>query len=135
MPTVKRIKRKRGGNAYQIGFYRQGERFWLSLPSFFNRDDANEIAANVARIIEAEKAERELDARTAAWVRRAPRIIRRKLEALELIERTERLTLGELVDEYERAETLRLKAVTLQTKRASFKWLFLYFKELKLIFH
>lgn len=59
MPTIKRIKRKKGGNAFQIGFYRQGERRWLSLPSFFTRADAAEIAANVARIIEAEKAGRE----------------------------------------------------------------------------
>jgi integrase len=116
MATVKTIKRKRC-TAYQIGYTLHGVRRWLSLGSYYQKEDAEEIALVVDKIVASLTTGLPLDCRTQLWLDHAPDDLLNRLARSELIRAAENPTFEELFESYLESESTRLKPGTMANKR------------------
>ncbi len=107
MATIKAIKRKKR-TAYQIGFTVNGIRSWLSLGSNYGKEDVQEIALVIDKIVASISSGLELESRTKVWLEHAPEDLRERLDKAGLIESTRTPTLGEVIDAYWELEVPKL---------------------------
>lgn len=128
MATVKEIKRKTT-TAYQIEFWQNSKRRYLSLGSKYDAAEAYDVAANVDRITLATELGRPLDRRTALWLEGIPADLQRRLENVGLIEIEKDPTVEEIFDAYWEAEYYGLKPTTQSSKRQARRRFFEFFKE------
>lgn len=116
MAWVTKRKRKQG-TAYLIEFSLNGRKKSLFLPREYGENDARQIAGIVSRVCAAIETGGQLDKQTFAWLSNAPRNLIERFERAGLVEPSERFTLRELFDAYERAEEPRIKSTTLDVAR------------------
>lgn len=123
MATIKTIQRKKG-TAYQIGYTLHGIRSWLSLGSNYTKEDAQEIALVVDKIIASLESNLPLDPRTKLWLEHTPDDLRRRLSKAGLVDVMRVPTLGEVFDAYWELEIPKLKTSTATVRAWSKRKLF-----------
>lgn len=118
MSTIERVKRKRGGVAWRVSFYR-GRRVKITLPQCFTKSDARALANCVDEIIAAHK--RGGVARVQTYLDGAPSLILEKLARAGLVDLQPLKSLGELLDDYEKDVARRLAPSTVASLVAIFR--------------
>ncbi|MBQ9016629.1 tyrosine-type recombinase/integrase [Candidatus Saccharibacteria bacterium] len=118
MSTIERIKRKRGGVAFRVSFYR-GRRVKVTLPQCFTLSDARALANCIDEILAAQK--RGGVARVETYLESAPPLVLEKLARAGLVDLQPLKTLGELLDDYEKDVARRLAPSTVASLVAIFR--------------
>lgn len=127
MATIKTVKRKNGATAYQINWYENGKRRYLSLGSAYSKREVENARVAVERIQHCEESGEPLDRRTQRWLEDASPSMRDRLEAAGLIKVERDITLEELWDAYWEDEYYQMKPTTQSNKRQSRRRFFEYF--------
>ena len=117
MATLRKRLSKRGVPAFQVGYYFQGKRRWISLDARYSERDAKEVALNVDRIVGAIATGGEVDKRTRAWLETIGDDLRERLASAGLVKIERVPTLGEIFEAYWDAEYFDLKPTTQSSKR------------------
>ena len=128
MATVVKQKRKRV-DAYQIHFKFRGERRFLSLGSKYGKEECDEIARYVDKLVTACETDAALDRRSLAWLDSISDDLRERLANVDLIRIKRVPTLGELWAEYWNVEYWDLKPTTQSSKRTAKRRFFEFFDE------
>lgn len=127
MAWIKEQKRKSGTSAYRVVYNRGGKRRYLSLGQSYAKRDAEEIAANVDRLLTAETTGQPLDKKTVGWLDSISDDLKRRIIAANLLIVKPELTTGEIWQAYFDAETWDIKPTTRQNKKSSRRRFFDYF--------
>lgn len=127
MAWIKEQRRKTGPPAFCVVYNRDGKRCYLSLGQSYSKQDANEICANVDRLLITETTGQPLDRKTAAWLDAISDDLKRRIIAAGLLIVKRDLTTGELWQNYFDAETWDIKPTTRQNKKSSRRRFFDFF--------
>ena len=124
---IKEQRRKTGPPAYCVVYNRGGKRCYLSLGQSYAKRDAEEIAANVDRLLTAETTGQPIDKKTAGWLDSISDDLKRRIVAADLLIVKPELTTGEIWQAYFDAETYDIKPTTKQNKKSSRRRFFDFF--------
>lgn len=122
-------RRRKKGVAYLIEFVIARRRRSLFLPASYDERAARAITALVSRLCDAIETGRQIDPKDEAWLSAANRELLERFERAGLLVPSERLTLRELFDRYERAEGHKLKERTISSTRYAARVLFSFVDE------
>lgn len=122
-------REKKSGVAFLVEFRMGGRRRSFYLPTRYDEQSARRVADVAERVAVAIDTGTSLDRQTLLWIQSAPDDLKERFERVGLIERTARLTVGELADKYLRAASARLKGTSTRVTEWAFDVFFAFVPE------